>query len=160
MSLAYRLDARNKPSKLYSALNPNRIDVQANISGVSMTRQEFTDECDINALMARYEKGGIWPMTPNGQEPVYYDFVGMPDLQGAMADMINAENAFMSLPAIVRKEFDNDAMQFVEYASDAKNVGKLREWGLAEPEKAPDAPIRVQVIPEPGAPPIVPAASS
>lgn len=157
MSLSYML--AHGTGKMYSAITPKRIEVVADIGGPSMTRQEFTDECDVNAIMARYEKGGIWPMQPNGVEPVYYDFTDMPDLQGALAGMIEAETAFMRLPAIVRKEFDNDALRFVEFASDGNNVAKLREWGLAEPEKPAAEPMAVRIVPAPGAPPIVPASS-
>lgn len=156
MSLQYMKD--NGRSKLYSAFNPNAISVIADVGGPSMTRQEFTEECDVNAIMARYEKSGIWPFQPKDQVPVYYDFVGMPDLQDAMASMMQAEDAFMSLPAIVRKEFDNDAVRFVEYASNGDNLAKLREWGLAPPEKAPDAPMRVEVVNP--SPPVVPADSA
>nr|AVQ10249.1 portal protein [Gokushovirinae environmental samples] len=155
MSLQYALE--NGRSKLYSAWNPNTIRVQADIHGASMTRQEFTDECDVNAIMRRYEASGIWPFQPQGVEPVYVDFYGMPDLQGAMASMIQAEEAFMRLPALVRKEFDNDAMRFVEYAQDGNNVDKLREWGLAEPKKPEPSPIEVRVVKDPESPPIAPA---
>nr|AVQ10261.1 portal protein [Gokushovirinae environmental samples] len=140
--------------EIYSARYPGRLEVLANIEGPSMTREEFAEECDINAIMARYEKnGGQWPPLPNGQEPQYVDFVGMPDLQNALHGMIEAENAFMRLPALVRREFDNDPVRFVEYAQNRDNLGKLREWGLAEPEKAPEPPMRVEVV----SPPIAPA---
>lgn len=157
MSLKYRLDKRNKESKLYSAVNPTRLDVQADLSGPSMTRQEFTEECDINMIMARYEKGGVFAFNTKN-DGIYYDFVGMPDLAGAMQDMIQAEEAFMRLPAIVRKEFDNDPLRFVEFAQDGNNVAKMREWGLAEPEKAPEKPMRVEVVSPPIAPAAAPAA--
>lgn len=104
-----------------------------------MTRQEFAAECDINSIMARYEKTGMLPVNQMSQ-PQYLDLTMTPDtLMDAMNLMIDAENAFMTLPAMVRKEFDNDPMRFVEFASDPNNVKRLREWGLAEPEK--EAPL-------------------
>lgn len=112
----------------------------------SMTRQEFSEECDVNALMARYEKTGVWPMPANGAEPRYLDLTGVPDFRQAMDLLIEAEASFMSLPATVRRDFDNDPAKFVEFAEDPKNLTKLREWGLAPPEKAPDAPMKVEVI--------------
>lgn len=152
MSLAYRL--AEGESKLYSAMNPRRLRVVADISGPSKTRQEFADECDINQIMANAEKHAVWPFKDQ-LPPVYLDFVGMPNLQEAMQHMFDAEEAFMRLPAAVRKELDNDPVRFVEYASDPGNLEQLRKWGLAEPEKAPEAPIRVEVV---QAPPIVPTA--
>lgn len=127
--------------------------------GESMTRQEFAEECDINVLMSRYEKTGMLPVNERAP-PMYVDFSAVPDFQTGMQLMIDAEEAFMRLPAKVRKEFDNDPLRFVEYAQDGDNLEKLREWGLAEPEKAPDAPMRVEVVnPAPTADP-KPAGSS
>lgn len=156
MSLRHFQAIDHAKLKCNSAFYPNKLDLEFVCEGPSMTRQEFTDECDVNMIMARYEKGGVWPYPPNGVEPQFVDFVGMPDLQEALGAMDAARDAFMRLPAIVRKEFDNDAVRFVEFAQDGNNLGKMREWGLADPEKVPDEPMRVRVMPEPDAPPIVP----
>ncbi|QCQ85046.1 internal scaffolding protein [Blackfly microvirus SF02] len=103
--------------------------------GPSLTRQEFADECDINTLMAQYEKTGVINHF-NSATPQYYDLTEMPDtLMGSLEHMKNAEEAFMRLPALVRKEFDNDPISFVVYATDPENLTQLREWGLAAPEK-------------------------
>ena len=142
----------------YSAFYPDRLEMNFEDSSPSMTRQEFADECDVNKIMERYEKGGMFPPMDPNREPMYLDFVGMPDLQQALACMMDAEEAFMRLPAVVRKEFDNDAMRFVEYAQNGDNLEQLRKWGLAEPEKAPDAPMRVEVVNPVEAPAIAPGA--
>lgn len=146
--------------ELHSAYNPRRIDVVQDAGGPSMTRQEMADECDINNIMKRYERTGMVPGNPNSL-PQYLDLTVMPDdLMTAMNQMIDAENAFMSLPAVTRREFDNDAMRFVEYASNPENVERLREWGLAAPEKVPDPPIRVEVVGDPPNVPVDPPADS
>lgn len=119
--------------------------VFADVGGPSLTRQEFAEECDINVLMARFESTGVGPQTVTG-EPRYLDLTDVPDLQHAMHVMIEADNAFMTLPAKVRKEFDNDPVKFVEFASDPENLPQMRDWGLAPPEKAPEAPLRVEVV--------------
>lgn len=158
MSLKY-MEMNGVDEELHSMFDPNRIDVVSDNSHPdtgeilpSMTRQEFSEECDINVIMARYEKTGMLPVNANS-EPRYVDFSQSPaDLQEAMRVMIDAEAAFMSLPASVRKEFDNDAMRFVKFAEDGDNLAKLREWKLAPPEKAPEPPMRVEVV-NPSAPP-------
>lgn len=112
----------------------------------SMTRQEFSEECDINTIMARYEETGVVSHI-NKREPMYIDFTMLPgDLAGMLAQLKLGEDAFMSLPASVRKEFDNNAINFVDFASDPENLDKMREWGLAPPEKQPDPPMRVEVV--------------
>lgn len=119
----------------------------------SLTRQEFADECDINTIMERYEASGVISHV-NRATPVYLDTVGYPDLQGAMDQFREATLAFKALPAAVRREFDHDPQKFVDFASDEKNIPRLREWGLAAPEKAPDAPIKVEISNPP--PPLEP----
>lgn len=128
----------------YAAYRPHKRSVVV-FPDKSLARQEFKDESDINFLMKRYRTHGVMP-TMRTSEPRYLDCTEVPDFQAAMQLVIDAEAAFMTLPAAVRKEFGNDHVAFVEYASDPKNLEQMREWGLAPPEKAPDAPMRVEVI--------------
>lgn len=121
--------------------------------GPSMTRQEFAAECDINTIMAQYEKHLADPMMSlRAAEARYVDFTEMPhDLMGAMDVLNKGTEAFMSLPASVRREFDNDPVQFVDFASNPANLDVMREWGLApaapkapEPPAAPASPPAAQ----------------
>lgn len=108
----------------------------------SLTRQEFAEECDINSLMKRYEGHAIGgPGNMPAQEPLYFDFAEMPqDLMGYLEFMDEAQANFMRLPAVVRKEFDNSAIEFVAFASDPGNIDAMREWGLAAPRKPAEPP--------------------
>lgn len=127
----------------------------------SLTRQEFADECDINTLMAQYEKhaGTGAGNLPNQRrdEPFYADFTALPgSLLEYMEFMDTAERAFMSLPAQVRREFDNSPHMFVEFASDPENLSQMRTWGLAapDPQEEPPGPIGMPASSAPaGAPP-------
>ena len=114
--------------------------------GPSLTRQEFAEECDINALMSRYEKTGMQIPSHMTREPQYLDLSDVPDLHTAMNVMREAEAAFMQLPAHIRLEFSNDAVKFVEYAEDPDNLEQLREWGLAKPAEPTPPPQRVEVV--------------
>lgn len=124
--------------------------------GPSLTRQDMAADCDINVIMSRYENTGVLPSV-NG-EPFYADFGEVPmDLQSAMKQLADAQEAFMTLPAVVRREFDNDAVMFVEFAGRPENLDRLRDWGLAPPKppEAPkvtpggDAPVDVSPAPKP-----------
>lgn len=97
-----------------------------------MTRQEFAEECDINVLMARYQKSGLLPQDPS-RRPIYGDFTDMASYQEAQNILIAADEAFAALPAVVRREFENDPARFLEFAEKPENLDRLREWGLAEP---------------------------
>lgn len=120
--------------------------VTSNTEGASRTRQEFAEECDINTIMARYEATGVISHVDQRQ-PMYADLTQMPsDLQTAMTMLDAATESFMSLPASVRKEFDNDPYRFVEFAQFEANAGRLREWGLMAPEEVVQPPMRVEVV--------------
>lgn len=120
----------------------------------SMTRQEFADECDLNQIMKRYEGQDIGAIMRRDTPPVYIDFEGVPDnLMDYLQMQKDAENAFMTLPAVVRKEFDNNPLEFVAFATDPENLDQMRTWGLAPP-KAVEAP---QAAPTQSAAPAAPA---
>ncbi|QCQ84804.1 internal scaffolding protein [Blackfly microvirus SF02] len=108
-----------------------------------MTRQEFADECDINVLMATYERSGVINHF-NASPPQYLDVSAVPDLAQSLAIVDAAQTAFMTLPATARREFDNDPVKFIAYAEDPANLGRMREWGLAPPAPA--------LAPEPSVP--------
>lgn len=121
----------------------------------SKTRQEFAEECDINVLMERYEKGGAITHV-NKAMPIYMDVTALPDLRGALDIMREASLAFASLPARARREFDNDPQLFVDFAQNPENIERMREWGLAPPPPGEPPAVRVEVvnpIPAPGEPP-------
>lgn len=102
--------------------------------GPSLTRQDMAADCDINVIMERNPNVGVLPHIAG--EPYYADFTSMPStLQEGIHLLSEAQEAFMTLPAKVRREFDNDPATFVDYASDAKNLDRMREWGLAPPAK-------------------------
>ena len=126
------------PFNLYDGRDTSQFAFYCDDDG--LTRQEFADECDLNVLMARYEKTGLLPQHPNAR-PVYGDFADLPTFQEAQHIIMAASDAFASLPARVRKEFDNDPAKFVEFASDPQNVDQMRSWGLAKPLDAPSAPL-------------------
>lgn len=132
------------PQALHDFSKSNGSDTGVSSGGPSLTRQEFAEECDINSLMKRYEghvTGGPGNMAP--REPLYFDFADAPqDLLGYLEFIKGAEDKFMSLPAIVRREFDNSAVEFVAFASDPGSIDQMREWGLAPPAK-PLEPVQV-----------------
>lgn len=116
----------------------------------SLCRQEFAEEADINILMSRFEKTGMLPSNVRGPGN-YLDVSEMPDLQEAMRMIAEATNSFMTLPAVARREFDNDPAKFVTFAQDAANIDRLREWGLAAPLPVEPPPTRVEVVNPPSA---------
>lgn len=139
---------------VYSSCNPHRIAVDVYFDEPSRTRQEFAEECDINNIMSRYEATGVISHI-NPREPMYMDLGdGVPDLRTAIDTVRAATASFMSLPAKVRSEFDNDPIKFVEFAKNPDNMDRLVDLGLAVRPSLPD-PVKVEVVstaPPPGDP--------
>jgi len=110
--------------------------------GESMTQQQFKDECDINNILKRYQTTGIMP---NGtREPMFDDFTQMPDLQEAFAIIQLAEKDFVqNCPAVLRKRFGNDPLEFVNYLNNPENYDEAVKLGLINPRE--QSPLDVTV---------------
>lgn len=122
---------------MYGRFRPHKR-VFSDVSGPSMTRQEFAADADVNNIMARFERTGMMPNVNPSVPPVYLDLSNVPDFHAAMQLMIDAEQAFMTLPAAVRKSFDNDPAKFVDFAEKGENLAQMRAWGLAPPAEEPE----------------------
>lgn len=104
-------------------------------SDVSLAVQSERDECDINVIVERFGVTGVAPMP--SRLPKYGDFEGIFDFQSAMAVVIDAQSAFMDLPAKVRARFSNDPQEFLQFVEDPNNADELVRLGLAEQVPAP-----------------------
>ena len=47
----------------------------------------------------------------------------------------------MEIPAIIRKRFDNDPYQFLEFMENPENIEEARQLGLAPMPEEPEEPI-------------------
>lgn len=96
------------------------------------------DDCDINNIVARYHKTGVFPGTD--VPAVFGDLSDTPTYQDALQVIINAENAFMTLDAKTRKKFSNSPSEFLEFIDDPQNAAEMVKMGLAtivEPSPSP-----------------------
>lgn len=118
----------------------------------SMTKQSEAAKCDINNIMAKYEKDAIITHV-NRFQGSYGDYTVLPDFHTAMNKMRAADEMFLSLPAKIRDRFDNDAGKFVEFATDEKNLAEMQKLGLIakprEVEKAKEPEPKKAKEPEP-----------
>lgn len=92
-------------------------------------QQHQAADCDINNIMARYERDGLIPHV-NQYEGQYGDFTGVVDYQSALHIVQDAEACFMSLPAQVRKKFDNDPGAFLDFVTNPDNRDEMVSMGL------------------------------
>ena len=118
--------------QIRSAYGPRKR-VTRNIKTETQTVQYFRDQVDVNNIVDRHgtvNSSRIWATT---DAPQYIDCTEIPDYQAAQNAVIQANNAFHSLPAKVRQRFNNDPHQFVIFGSDPANIEFMREMGLAPP---------------------------
>lgn len=103
-------------------------------SGTSRTQQNFRDECDINHIMAKYEKTGflVDPLHAATRTPLFGDFTAIPDFQTAQNIIREGVEIFEALPARIRKIFDNDPAVFSEFMSNRDNLDSALEMGLVD----------------------------
>lgn len=104
--------------------------------GKSLTRQSELKYADINLIMAKYDKSGVLP--PATRDGFFADVTSVGDYRDAIHRVRQADGYFMKLPAKVRSKFDNDPAVFLDFVSDAKNLGEIEAMGLIEsPPKPP-----------------------
>lgn len=101
----------------------------------SLTHQEFREESDINTIIDRF---GIGENPIEAQKWVTnVDISNAPsNYMDVMNQLNEARDQFMTLPAKVRSQFDNDPGQFVNFVSDPANIDEMLRLGLAV--KRPD----------------------
>ena len=94
------------------------------------TKQSFQAECDINGILARYEKTGLISHVKQNQ-PMYADLVGASDYHSSLNMVIQAQEAFQALPSKIRERFENDPARFLAFMENPKNQDEMIELGLA-----------------------------
>lgn len=106
---------------------------------VSMTKQSFEKECDINEIVKRFERSGL--VTHLADKVGFYgDVASVPDYQSSLNIVARAGEYFAALPASIRERFGNDPGQLVEFLNDPGNKAEAIELGILEKEKAPGEP--------------------
>lgn len=100
-----------------------------------LTQQQFRDECDMNSIVARANRG-IAPSRVNRGTPQYGDFSNVPDIAASYNIVKNAEAAFMKLPAQLRLELDNNPANVNQITKD-----QLQRYKLLKEDSTPSQPI-------------------
>lgn len=102
--------------------------------GEGRTEQHHAESCDINMIMARYQRtGAIDHFKEHGGR--YGDFTSC-DYHEAMNLVADAQSMFEDLPSSIRDRFKNDPSRFLDFVQDPKNADEMIEMGLAhQPER-------------------------
>lgn len=117
----------------------------------SMTQQADANDADLNVIWTRYQQTGQIPGVT--MQPIYGDFSQIGDYRTALDMVEAAEEAFSTVPAHLRKKFNNDPAEFIAFATNPDNLAEMKQMGLAVPDPIEERPIRVEVVPTPPAKP-------
>ncbi len=99
--------------------------------GVTMTKQSFKEECDINTIMTKYQKSGVLAHF-NANQGDYSNLIHDGDYHSHMNFILAANENFSSLPSLIRRKFNNDPAVFLKFAADPDNLDQMIELGLSE----------------------------
>ena len=97
----------------------------------SMTKQSFKEECNINAIMAKFQRTGILAHYA-AHAPTYQDIPAL-DYLDALSVISRAESMFEELPSSIRAKFNNSPEEFLEFVQNPDNLAEMAELGLAKP---------------------------
>lgn len=100
----------------------------------SRTDQSQKDDCDVNLIIAKYRKTGQLAHL-NQFQGQYADTTEFSDLQSALHTTMKAQDAFDSLPAHIRRHFDNSPVEMFNFLQDPKNDDEAIRLGLKKPRK-------------------------
>ena len=94
------------------------------------TEQCHRDECDINKIIAKYDRTGVLNHV-NDFEARYEDLTGL-DYQTMLNTVANANSMFEGLPSEIRNQFDNEPQKFISFMDDENNNEQMYEMGLKQ----------------------------
>jgi len=120
---------KKNPFTIRSAYGPKERLGDIGDMGVSLTKQSFTKECDINTIMAKYQKTGAIEHV-NKHEGSYAYATSM-DFQEALETIRTGQTMFDELPSSIRTKFENDPAKFLDFVQDKNNMAEMVELGLA-----------------------------
>lgn len=104
--------------------------VQIDAGGESRTKQSFKKECDINVIMAKYQKTGA--ITHFNKHQQNYGMADGQTFQDAMNLVCEAQEMFNDLPSSIRSRFGNDPAAFLDFVQNEENADEMARMGLIE----------------------------
>lgn len=105
--------------------------VTLNCPEPTLTQQQFKDQCNINSILARYEKNGMITHI-NRNAPHYGDYSQLKSFKESLDIVNTTHDLFMSLPPQVRSRFQNDPAELISFMNDEANRDEAIKLGLVQ----------------------------
>lgn len=97
----------------------------------NQTQQHHKDAHDVNAIMRKYQKVGIgYNQLPPNTQGLYGDFSKSKTYQESVQAAIDVQDSFATLPSTIRKRFENDPQQLINFLNDKNNRAEAIALGL------------------------------
>lgn len=97
-----------------------------------LTEQSHKDEVNINNIVKRHGVDLIAKTAALQTAEYQMDDITGNDFQEAMLKVTKAQQTFESMPSALRKKFDNNPAQFMDFVQNPDNQDSLVEMGLAQ----------------------------
>lgn len=110
----------------------------------TLTKQASREECDINNILSKYRRTGVvthLAVRPGG----YTHYNDSMDFKQALDLVIDAENDFASLPSDLRRRFNNDPYELLQFIDNNENYDEAVQLGLIPGAKEAPAPAKGDV---------------
>ena len=116
-----------------------------NYGGETLVQQQFKEEGLVKNIVKRFMNTGQLPMG-NTSKPRFVDISDVPDYQEHLNKVIKANESFYSLPASVRKRFNNDPQQLIDFCLKEENKEEAIKLGLVPAPKKEKPPQKVEIV--------------
>lgn len=110
------------------------------------TKQSFADEVNINSMVERYQRTGMLDHVEKNPG-VFADVSKIGDYRQLVSTITDAKDTFMKLSPVIRKRFQNDPGELIDFMSDPGNRDEAIKLGLVS--KAAPVPKLVKASEEP-----------
>lgn len=121
------------------------------IDAPSRTKQSEREACNINSIVAKYNRTGEQPQNMRTVTPNYGDVSSVLSLHAALNLVNDSMRAFAELPSHIRDHCNNDPGQLLELASDPERLDEAIALGIVDaPEPAEITAAEITTTVEPG----------
>lgn len=110
-----------------------------------LTEQSHKDEVNINQIIRRHGIDLIQKVAMMRAPEMQWDDIPGNDFQEAMFKVKKAQDSFDAMPSDLRKKFNNNPAEFLDYLHNKENLNEMIELGLVN-KPVPEVVQKVEVI--------------
>lgn len=100
----------------------------------SKTQQQFKNDVNVNNIMKKYHATGQITHL-NNRQGAYADISNAQDYFTSLTTIKQAGEAFDQLPSGIRKKFNNDPGELLEFIHNPNNFDECVEMGIFDPKQ-------------------------